>query len=97
MLRGARGSAFRNRGCAVTPERLTAALSDRYRIERELGAGGMATVYLAHDLKHERDVAIKARTRVRPVPRQKNKGARSTDQAPFSGAGGSRTRVRAMS
>ncbi len=39
--------------------RLTAALSDRYRIERELGAGGMATVYLAHDLKHERDVAIK--------------------------------------
>ena len=39
--------------------RLTTALSDRYRIERELGAGGMATVYLAHDLKHERDVAIK--------------------------------------
>jgi hypothetical protein len=30
------------------PERLSAALSDRYRIERELGAGGMATVYLAH-------------------------------------------------
>jgi serine/threonine-protein kinase len=40
-------------------ERLTAALADRYRIERELGAGGMATVFLAHDLKHERDVAIK--------------------------------------
>ncbi len=39
--------------------RLTTALADRYRIERELGAGGMATVYLAHDLKHERDVAIK--------------------------------------
>ncbi|MFN8716062.1 MAG: protein kinase domain-containing protein, partial [Gemmatimonadaceae bacterium] len=39
--------------------RLTAALADRYRVERELGAGGMATVYLAHDLKHERDVAIK--------------------------------------
>src|SRR3972149_3484599 len=38
--------------------RLTAALADRYRIERELGAGGMATVYLAHDLKHDRDVAI---------------------------------------
>ena len=38
---------------------LTAALADRYRIERELGAGGMATVYLAHDLKHEREVAIK--------------------------------------
>ena len=40
-------------------ERLTAALADRYRIERELGAGGMATVYLAHDLKHDRPVAIK--------------------------------------
>ena len=39
--------------------RLSAALSDRYRIERELGAGGMATVYLAEDLKHDRKVAIK--------------------------------------
>ncbi|MEP7327070.1 MAG: protein kinase, partial [Gemmatimonadota bacterium] len=39
--------------------RLAAALSDRYRIERELGAGGMATVYLAQDLKHDRKVAIK--------------------------------------
>jgi serine/threonine protein kinase/Tol biopolymer transport system component len=40
-------------------QRLNAALSDRYRLERELGQGGMATVYLAHDLKHDRDVAIK--------------------------------------
>jgi serine/threonine-protein kinase len=40
-------------------ERLASALADRYRIERELGQGGMATVYLAHDLKHDRDVAIK--------------------------------------
>ena len=39
--------------------RLTAALADRYRIERELGAGGMATVYLAHDVKHDRQVALK--------------------------------------
>ncbi len=39
--------------------RLTAALSDRYRLERELGAGGMATVYLAQDLRHDRQVAIK--------------------------------------
>ena len=39
--------------------RISAALSDRYRIERELGAGGMATVYLASDLKHDRKVAIK--------------------------------------
>ena len=40
-------------------ERLRASLADRYRIERQLGAGGMATVFLAHDLRHERDVAIK--------------------------------------
>ncbi len=39
--------------------RLTAALADRYRIARELGAGGMATVYLAQDLKHDRQVAVK--------------------------------------
>jgi TolB-like protein/tRNA A-37 threonylcarbamoyl transferase component Bud32 len=43
----------------VSLARLTAALADRYRIERELGQGGMATVYLARDIKHERDVAIK--------------------------------------
>jgi len=42
-----------------TIDRLKAALADRYRIERELGAGGMATVYLAADLKHDRQVAIK--------------------------------------
>ena len=41
------------------PNRLAAALADRYRIERELGQGGMATVYLAYDLKHDRRVAIK--------------------------------------
>ncbi|HWG52777.1 MAG TPA: protein kinase, partial [Gemmatimonadaceae bacterium] len=41
------------------PDRLSAALSDRYTIERELGAGGMATVYLAEDVKHHRKVAIK--------------------------------------
>ena len=40
-------------------ERLRAALSDRYQIERELGQGGMATVYLAHDVRHERKVALK--------------------------------------
>ena len=40
-------------------DRLTAALADRYRIERELGRGGMATVYLAEDLKHHRPVALK--------------------------------------
>ena len=40
-------------------DRLASALAERYRIERELGAGGMATVYLAHDLRHHRPVAIK--------------------------------------
>jgi serine/threonine-protein kinase len=44
---------------APAHDRLRAALDDRYRVERELGSGGMATVYLARDLKHERHVAIK--------------------------------------
>lgn len=43
----------------TTLDRLATALAGRYRIERELGAGGMATVYLAADLKHDRTVAIK--------------------------------------
>ena len=43
---------------AASPE-FVASLASRYRLERELGAGGMATVYLARDLKHDRDVAIK--------------------------------------
>ena len=46
-----------------TPQRLAAALGDRYAFEREIGAGGMATVYLARDLRHSRPVAIKV---VRP-------------------------------
>ena len=41
------------------PARLTASLADRYRIERELGQGGMATVFLAQDLRHDRKVALK--------------------------------------
>ncbi len=46
--------------------RLNAALAGRYAIERELGEGGMATVYLADDLKHERKVALKVLS-IRPV------------------------------
>jgi len=42
-----------------TQTRLQLALSDRYRIEREIGAGGMATVFLAQDLRHDRRVALK--------------------------------------
>ena len=40
-------------------DRLRLALADRYRIDREIGSGGMATVYLARDLKHDREVALK--------------------------------------
>src|SRR5215218_4881140 len=43
----------------AVPERLRAAVADRYRIEQEIGRGGMAAVYLAEDLRHGRKVAIK--------------------------------------
>ena len=61
--------------------RLNVALEGRYRIERELGEGGMATVYLADDLKHERKVALKvlkpeARRQRCTVHLQRNVGAR---------------------
>src|SRR3954469_21877441 len=46
-------------GDAERPAALTAALTGRYVIERELGRGGMATVYLARDVKHDREVALK--------------------------------------
>lgn len=41
------------------PDGLRIALADRYALERELGRGGMAVVYLAHDLCHDRSVALK--------------------------------------
>src|SRR5436309_11551484 len=48
-----------SRHMADLSERLGAALAGRYTIERELGRGGMATVYLARDVKHDRPVALK--------------------------------------
>ena len=42
-----------------TLDRLKAALADRYAVDREIGAGGMAIVYLAEDLRHHRKVAVK--------------------------------------
>jgi serine/threonine-protein kinase len=56
-------------------DRLNAALSGSYRIEREVGVGGMATVYLAHDLKHDRQVALK-------VLRPELSAAMGTDRFP---------------
>jgi serine/threonine protein kinase len=50
----------------VLRSRLQPVLSDRYDIEREVGRGGMATVYLAQDLKHERKVALKVLHHHRP-------------------------------
>ena len=54
-------------------DRLNAALAGRYAIQRELGAGGMATVFLAEDLKHHRSVAIKV---LRRAPRLRHLCAR---------------------
>ena len=44
-------------------DRMKAALCDRYTIEREIGRADMATVYLAHDIKHDRDVVLKLAAR----------------------------------
>ena len=52
-------TAHRTTCMADTLASLTAALTDRYRIQREIGQGGMATVFLARDTKHDRPVALK--------------------------------------
>jgi eukaryotic-like serine/threonine-protein kinase len=54
-----RGTPLRHVSLTEPLESLKAALTDRYTLERELGRGGMATVYLAHDLRHDRSVALK--------------------------------------
>ena len=47
--------------------RLSTALADRYKLERHLGEGGMATVYLAEDIKHKRKVAVKGGAHIADV------------------------------
>ena len=64
----------------VPVDRLASALADRYRIERELGQGGMATVYLAQDVKHDRKVALKV---LKPSsPRYSARSASSSRSGP---------------
>jgi len=67
---------------------LNAALEGRYSIERELGEGGMATVYLAADLKHERKVAPKVlKEEATDSPRRDSAWAPRTTVSPEQGAG----------
>ena len=55
------GLSSSDRAFVTIPSELTSAVADRYVIEREIGRGGMATVYLARDLRHRRAVALRAR------------------------------------
>jgi serine/threonine protein kinase len=70
------------------PAQLAAALADRYEIEREIGKGGMATVYLARDVRHVRPVALKVLARgdqADPRPAGRPYLGISSDLAPSPG------------
>ena len=66
-------------------ERLGAALAARYKLQRELGQGGMAKVFLAHDLKYQRAVAVKVLlSELDRIGRSHPISARDSDRRPAS-------------
>ena len=70
---------------AGIPADLRDALAGRYTLERELGQGGMATVYLAHDVRHERPVALKV-LRAEQSAAARRRAVRAGDQSPRAAA-----------
>lgn len=64
----------------TVPDRCATALADRYRLERELGQGGMATVYLTEDVRHKRRVALKV---VKPELVVPSQGRRQYARFPY--------------
>jgi serine/threonine protein kinase len=62
------------------------ALADRYRIDHEIGAGGMATVYLAEDLKHRRRVALKVLRALHRAPDRERADGSTPRRAALTGS-----------